>query len=132
MKISYLKIALKYVFGGKEAVLDYILDLANNAVSLISQENQEKTKKVVAFLEKLLALCDKLVVWCPAKWRKQFLAVSLCIGSVVNAAEDLKVTKAELAEIADKFRLAYAAWRVDDNAAQNLLGKLADETEASK
>ncbi len=131
MKISYIKIAIKFLFGGKEGVLDYLLDLANSAVAALSDANKEKAKAVVAFLDKLIPLMDKLLSWCPQKWRRQFLAVTMCLAAVANAAEDLQVTKEELAEIADKFRLAYAEWRVDDNAA-NLLGKLAEETETAQ
>jgi len=116
MKISYLKIAIKYVFGGKGAVLDYVLDLANNAVAALSDANKDKVKAVLAFAEKLLALMDKLVVFCPKKWRKAWLETSVALAAVVNAAEDLEVTPEELQDVTDKFRLAYAAWRVDDSA----------------
>ena len=116
MKINYIKIALKYVFGGKEAVLDYILDLANDAVAALSDANKDKVKAVLAFAEKLLALMDKLVVFCPKKWRKAWLETSVALAAVVNAAEDLEVTKDELTGVSANFRLAYAAWRVDDSA----------------
>ena len=125
MKISYLKLAIKFLFGGREAVLDYVLDIANNCVAALSDANKEKVQAVVAALNRLLALCDRLLTWCPAKWRTQFLNVTLCIGCVANAAEDLEITKDELAEIADKFKIAYADWRTDDST--NLLGDLAQE-----
>ena len=131
MKISYIKIAIKFLFGGKEGVLDYLLDLANSAVALLPQARKDRLAEIIAFLNKLLGLSESLVTWCPTKWRKAWLQTSLALAAVVNAAEDLQVTKTELADVIDKFRLAYAAWRTDDNAA-NLLGDLAKETESAK
>ena len=131
MKISYIKIAIKYLFGGKEGVLDYLLDLANSAVALLPQARKDRLAEIIAFLNKLLGLSESLVTWCPAKWRKAWLQTSLALAAVVNAAEDLQVTKTELADVIDKFRLAYAAWRTDDDSG-SILADLAKETESAK
>ena len=131
MKISYIKIAIKYLFGGKEGVLDYLLDLANSAVALLPQARKDRLAEIIAFLDKLLGLSESLVTWCPMKWRKAWLQTSLALAAVVNAAEDLQVTKTELADVIDKFRLAYAEWRTDDNSG-SILADLAEETESAK
>ena len=131
MKISYIKLAIKFLFGGKEGVLDYLLDLANSAVALLPQARKDRLAEIIAFLDKLLGLSESLVTWCPAKWRKAWLQTSLALAAVVNAAEDLQVTKTELADVIDKFRLAYAAWRTDDDSG-SILADLAKETESAK
>lgn len=133
MKISYIKIAIKFLFGGKEGVLDYLLDLANSAVALLPQARKDRLAEIIAFLNKLLGLSESLVTWCPAKWRKAWLQTSLALAAVVNAAEDLQVTKTELADVIDKFRLAYAEWRTDDDSVGgSILADLAKETESAK
>ena len=131
MKISYIKLAIKFLFGGKEGVLDYLLDLANSAVALLPQARKDRLAEIIAFLDKLLGLSESLVTWCPTKWRKAWLQTSLALAAVVNAAEDLQVTKTELADVIDKFRLAYAAWRTDDDSG-SILADLAEETETAK
>ena len=131
MKISYIKLAIKFLFGGKEGVLDYLLDLANSAVALLPQARKDRLAEIIAFLDKLLGLSESLVTWCPTKWRKAWLQTSLALAAVVNAAEDLQVTKTELADVIDKFRLAYAAWRTDDDSG-SILADLAKETESAK
>lgn len=118
MKISYVKIAMKYVFGGKEAVLDYILDLANAAVANLSTDNKEKIKSVLDFTNKLLALMDKLLTFCPQKWRGAWQSTMLALAAVTNAAEDLNITPEELTDCTTKFQVAYALWRTPDTVTE--------------
>ena len=114
MKVSYIKLAMKYLFGGKEAVLDYILDLANAAVANLSAANKEKIKAAVALAENLLGWMDKLLAFCPQKWRGAWNETTLALAAVVNAADDLEVTPEELKDVTAKFAVAYAAWRAPD------------------
>lgn len=126
MKVSYIKLAMKYLFGGKEAVLDYILDLANAAVANLSAANKEKIKAAVALAENLLGWMDKLLAFCPQKWRGAWHETTLALAAVVNAADDLEVTPEELKDVTAKFAVAYAAWRAPDEG--TLLAALAEDT----
>lgn len=131
MKISYAKIAFKYVFGGKEAVLDYILDLANTAVASLSTDNKEKIKSVLEFANKLLALMDKLLVFCPAKWRGAWQSTTLALAAVVSAAEDFSITSEELTDCKTKFQVAYALWRTPDTVTETEALAAANESQAN-
>ncbi len=131
MKVSYTKVLFKYVFGGKEAVLDYILDLANTAVASLSTDNKEKIKSVLEFAKKLLALMDKLTVFCPAKWRGAWQSTTLALAAVVSAAEDLSITPEELTDCTTKFQVAYALWRTPDSVTETEALVATNESQAN-
>ena len=64
MNISKLTIAFKYIFGGMGSVVDYLLDILNNAINSIDPENKKKIRaaanialKVASTLKTLQFLC---------------------------------------------------------------------------
>ena len=111
--MSKIKIIWKFLFGGREAVLDYILDTANSLVAKISEAKQEEVKGYLAQAETILATLDKYSWLCPQKWLAAYTATLSAFADVVSAMSDLKLTSDEVTSICAAFQTAYAAWRAD-------------------
>ena len=111
--MSKIKIIWKFLFGGREAVLDYILDTANSLVAKISEAKQEEVKGYLAQAETILATLDKYSWLCPQKWLAAYTATLSAFADVVAALDDLSLTSDEIAKIVAAFQTAYAAWRAD-------------------
>ena len=111
--MSKFKIIWKFLFGGREAVLDYILDTANSLVAKISEAKQEEVKGYLAQAETILATLDKYSWLCPQKWLAAYTATLSAFADVVSAMSDLKLTSDEVTSICAAFQTAYAAWRAD-------------------
>ena len=113
MNISKLKIVWKFLFGGREAVLDYILDTAN---SLVAKIGDAKRSEIVAYLaqaKSILSAFERYSWLCPAKWQNAYGLTLSAFADVVQALTDLKLTGDEVTQICAAFQTAYAAWRAD-------------------
>ena len=113
ISISKFKILWKFLFGGKEAVLDYVLDVANNLVAKISDAKQEEIKGYLAVAQRILKQLEDLTWLCPQKWLAAYGATLSAFGDLVEALTDLKVTAEEITEVVAAFQTAYAAWRAE-------------------
>lgn len=113
MKISKLKIAWKFVTGGREGVLEYALDVANTFADRLPDEKKEDVGKCLATARNILSTLDALSWLCPAKWRQAYALTLQSFADLVAALDDLKVTTDELAALRDAFSVAYAAWRAE-------------------
>ena len=111
--MSKIKIVWKFLFGGREAVLDYILDTANSLVAKISEAKQEEVKGYLAQAETILGTLDKYSWLCPQKWLAAYTATLSAFADVVSAMSDLKLTSDEVTSICAAFQTAYAAWRAE-------------------
>ena len=111
--ISKFKILWKFLFGGKEAVLDYVIDVANNLVAKISDAKQDEIKGYLASAKSVLAKMSDLTWLCPQKWLAAYGATLSAFGDLVEALEDLKVTAEEITEVVTAFQSAYDAWRTE-------------------
>ena len=114
MNISKLTIVWKLLFGGREAVLDYVIDVANNLVAKISDAKQDEIKGYLAVAQRILKQLEDLTWLCPQKWLAAYGATLSAFGDLVEALADLKVTAEEIQSVVTAFQTAYAAWRVDD------------------
>ena len=111
--MSKFKIIWKFLFGGREAVLDYILDTANSLVAKIGEAKQEEVKGYLAQAESILATLDKYSWLCPQKWLATYTATLSAFADVVQALSGLKLTGDEVTSICAAFQTAYAAWRAE-------------------
>ena len=112
MEISKFKIAVKWLFGGPEAVIDYVLDVLN---SFLAKSN------ITAHIDNAMQLANRVLKvlrgyqkWCPQKWETEYLATISAVESVCVALSDASITKDEINHVTDKFKLAYAAWMAED------------------
>lgn len=115
MKISTLTIAFKYVFGGIDSVVDYLLDILNNALDSLDSKNQKKIQAVSNIALKIVSVLKTLQFLIPTKWQTAYDSIIVAVERVFFALEDLKVENAELSEIQDSFKEAIIAWKGDDD-----------------
>ena len=111
--MSKIKIIWKFLTGGREAVLDYILDTAN---SLVAKIGDAKRSEIVAYLaqaKSILSAFEKYSWLCPAKWQNAYTLTISAFADVVAALDDLSLTSDEIAKIVAAFQSAYVAWRAD-------------------
>jgi hypothetical protein len=115
MNISKFKIVMKFLFGGKEAVLDYVLEVANNFVAKLSDTKQEEIKGCLEQARKILAALEKYSNFCPNKWINAYMTTVSAFADIVDAMSDLKLTPEEIEHIYTAFKSAYASWLSDDS-----------------
>ena len=72
MNISKLKIAFKYLFGGMESVVDYLLDIANAALAAIDPDKRAKIAAAYNTLCKVLATLTALAWLVPTRWQSAY------------------------------------------------------------
>ena len=113
MNISKLKLVWKFLTGGREAVIDYALDVANTFADRLADAKKEEIGKWLATAWKIFDTMGAVSCLCPSKWRSAYEDTVAAFGAFIGALNDLKVEKDELAKVADAFRLAYAAWRAE-------------------
>ena len=111
MNISKFRLLIKFLFGGTEAALDYLLDVFNNIMS--SESVARRIEQAVAVGKHVLAFMDEYNSWCPSKWLTYYRAVYTSIGAVVDAFSDGKVTPDDIKRVKEQFQIAYATWRAD-------------------
>ena len=129
MNISKLKIVWKFLFGGKEAVLDYVIDVANNLVAEISSAKQAELKGYLKNAQGILDTLTGLKWLCPSKWRKAYSLTISAFADVVTALGDLAISPDEIDGIVTAFQSAYCAWRTDDSTAAECDGGACSEGE---
>ena len=113
MNISKLKLAWKFITGGREGVLDYCLDVANTIADRIPDAKKEEIGKYLATARKVLDTMSALSWLCPSKWIAAYEKTVAAFRALVAALDDLKVTPGELTAVCNSFRIAYAAWRAE-------------------
>lgn len=113
MNISKIKIAWKFVTGGREGVLDYALDAANTFAARLAPAKKGDLKAYLATARNIFDTLDSLSWLCPKKWRSAYAITLAAFAGLVSALDDLKVTPDELKVTRDAFRIAYATWRAE-------------------
>ena len=113
MNISKLKLAWKFLTGGREGVLDYALDCANTFADRIADAKREDIKSCLSTARNILDTLNSLSWLCPSKWRQAYSFTLSAFGDLVAALDDLKVTQDELTAVCNSFRLAYSEWRAE-------------------
>lgn len=111
MKVSKIKVAIKYFSGGIAAVAEYLLDLFNEMIQTLPKDEVAKyaqlAKDVASFIDHV---CEVLITdhkkQNAARWTAQ------CFGELALALVDSNVTKDEIAGIVDATQKAIDAWKV--------------------
>lgn len=113
MKISKLKLAWKFITGGREGVIDYALDVANTFADRLADARREDLKSYLSTARNILDTLNSLSWLCPSKWRRAYTLTLYAFSDLVDTLDDLKVTPDELTPVCNSFRIAYAAWRAE-------------------
>ena len=116
MNISKLKIAFKYLFGGMEAVVDYLLDIVNQALAAIDPDKRAKIAAAYNTLCKVLATMTSLAWLVPTKWQSAYRMTISAVSDAADALADFKIEATELTKVRDAFNAAVLAWRGGDVA----------------
>lgn len=115
MNISKIKIAWKYLWGGMGDVVDYLLDVLNNALAAIDPAKKEKTVAALNVARRVLATLNALQWLCPTKWQIAYGETVEAVEAVIDALLDLQLTYEELEKIRKEFAEAVAAWKGPDD-----------------
>ena len=114
MNISKIKLALKYLFGGIDSVVEYLLDIVNQALGKIDPSNRAKIAAAFNTTQKVLATLSAFQWLCPTKWQSAYSVTIESVKAVVDALEDMEISAKDLSVIKDAFNSAIMAWRTDD------------------
>lgn len=113
MEISKLKLVWRFITGGTSGVVEYLFEVANNAVNSLPGATKEKIRKVLEAIDGVLAFAVKYSWLCPERWRADYDVTVDALKSVSKAAEDLELTQEELGKVVDTWKIAYATWMAD-------------------
>ena len=114
MNISKFKVAIKYLFGGMESVVDYLLDIANAALAAIDPDKRAKVAAAYNTLCRILATMNSLAWLVPTKWQSAYRMTIAAVSNAADALADFKIDTAELTKVKDAFNAAVIAWRGGD------------------
>lgn len=112
MSISKVKIAFKFIFGGKEAVIDYILGVLNSF--LAQAAISDKTRDGYELAMKVLYYLQKYASWCPRKWEKEYSLLIQTVSTLTGVFQDTQITREEVEACIAQFQKAYAEWNSED------------------
>ena len=103
-----LTMGTKFLFGGWESALDYLLGFLNEFLSKPNVAGKvEKVRETCAWaLDWLL----KLKTYVPTKWRNEYDAVTDVVADIIAVANDGQLTTEELKNLAVSFSDAKAKW----------------------
>ena len=113
MNISKLKLAWKFLTGGREGLLDYALDVANTFADRLADARREDLKSYLSTARNILDTLNSLSWLCPSKWRQAYALTLSAFADLVAALNDLKLTPEEFTAVCNAFRIAYSAWRAE-------------------
>lgn len=106
-----LTLGTKFLFGGWESALDYLLNFLN---AYLAKENiANKVEKVRDTAAWALNWLLKLGEYVPDKWRNEYGAITDVVADVIAVANDGKLTATEIKALAASFAEAKAKWDED-------------------
>lgn len=106
-----ITIGAKFLFGGWESALDYLLGFLNDY--LAKADVAAKVKEVHSTALWALDWLLKLSAFIPEKWRDEYAIIMSLVGDIVAVAKDGKVEAKELTALAESFKEAKEKWDED-------------------
>lgn len=116
MYISKLTLIWKYLTGGKEAVLDYVLGVANNLAEKLDEHKKENVSSYLRIAYKILKTIESVAWLVPDKWTSAYGKTMFAFTDLVASLEDLKITPEEVERVTKEFKEAYDYWMSPDEA----------------
>ena len=129
MHINKLTIIWKYLTGGREAVLDYALGVANNLAENLDAHKKENVSSYLGLATKILSAMEKLAWLVPEKWNVAYGKTLFAFTDLVVALEDFKVTTEEVERVTTEFKEAYAYWMSPDETETKSTDGVGDKAE---
>lgn len=115
MNISKFKLAVTYLFGGIGSVVDYLLDILNQALAKVDPKKREQVQAVLNIAEKVFAMLRAFQWLCPTKWQSAYAKTISAVETVIFCLDDFTITVDELLKVKEDFSNAVAAWKSDDD-----------------
>ena len=109
LDISWVKVALYAVFSPAR-LYELALDKVNTAANMLLGANVQAVRERLAVLSGYLA---KGYRYLPESWAPYCIACNDAAKAVYAATGDNKITAEERADIIDRFRVAYSAFKAD-------------------
>lgn len=101
----------KFLFGGWESALDYLLKILNEFLSKPSIAGN--IKKVYDTCTWALNWLLKIKPYIPEKWLNEYNAITDVVADVLSIAADGQLTTEEVIALGDSFKEAKAKWDED-------------------
>ena len=98
-----------------ESLADHALGKVNYAIDGIDVGKREKVQSALNVATKALAVLTAIAFLCPVKWQTAYKATIDAVAEVCTSLFDLHLDTTELLGIKEKFVVAYAEWRGDDD-----------------
>lgn len=114
MSISKIKLGWKLLFGGMDAVVEYLLDITNQALAAIDPAKRAKIAAAYNTICKVLATMNSLAWLVPTKWQSAYRMTIAAVENTADALSDFKIEADELSKVRDAFNAAVLAWRSGD------------------
>lgn len=105
-----IKLGIKWLFGGKTAVVQYGLDIANTFAVGLKDSSRARAASSLQTAKKVLNVLEKAERYCPAKWTQDYRTTVAAFKALADSLEDLQLTAEEVQTVAKAFRLAYSEW----------------------
>lgn len=115
MNVSKLKLLIKYIFGGFDSVVEYLLDIVNRALKSLDPATKERIAAARNVVSAVLSTLDAFQWLCPARWQHAYVSTIVAVQGTLSALSDCEITQDELAKLVPAFKDAVAAWRSDDD-----------------
>ena len=94
-----------------EAVVDYLLDIVNQALAAIDPDKRAKIAAAYNTLCKVLATLTALAWLVPTRWQSAYRMTIAAVSDAADALADFKIEATELTKVRDAFNAAVIAWR---------------------
>ena len=106
-----MTLGTKFLFGGWEAALDYLLNFLNE---FLARPNiADKAVKLRNTCEYALNFMLRLKEYVPEKWQKEFNAILDVVADIIAVTRDNRITAEEVKTLAASFAEAKKMWDED-------------------
>lgn len=107
-----ITLGTKFLFGGWESALDYLLGFLNQYLE--KKGLTDDIKKLQKTLDWALGWATKIGKYVPNKWRNEYFAICDIIADIISVCEDGKLTTDEVKALSEAFAEAKRKWEEDD------------------
>lgn len=113
LDISAFKVFFLRIFGGAEAVYEYIAEKANTAINALMEAHGEKVQDIRGKLATINQFLCKYTDYLPNLWLPYARALNNAIYEVYVATSDNNISAEERKAIIDRAKLAYSEFAAD-------------------
>lgn len=106
-----IKLGTKFLFGGWESALDYLLTFLNEY--LCKSGIDKKVSEITETASWALEWLNKLEKYVPEKWNNEYFAIRDVVADIICVTKDGQITIEEIRHLSLSFSEAKAKWDED-------------------